>query len=588
MSTNRFTPAIRATALTALCLIVYATGLTSQGLVNWQESTRALVAREMQRSGEYFAPTLRGEPYIAKPPLIYWAQIALATLMGQQVDEWHLRAVVALAGTLGVLATYFVARRMFRDGLDPPDPAFAERAAWWSALGLAVALLYVRSSRTGELDILLAPFVVVAIGAFHAAWRHAAETGRTHFGAVALAAACAVGTALVKGPPGFACVAVVVLIAPALWVAGGHESSRHARAAGAIAGTLAFVAGSIAMHGLSAGALPGLALIGLMGAATGFALGAIATPGALIAWFRILARTHPVAVIGAPLLALWGWGLLLERRFGQALIEELASREVRENLNLLIPGSAVENLGFMLYGAAPVMIAAIGALVLIVRQRPGRDRAVCTLIAWMLGGFILYSVAGKGVARYLTPVWPACALLGGWFIALAIGRMTVASSRTRLSVALMIVALPFAGAQAWWYGDGRDDHNDEYSPRTLARELSAMDPPSIATWQFDAPALDLYLDRAVPPIATRRNRSAAPLAAHIATHGPVMLLVREQTPKVVDEYGSAFDAWAAEGLVHRPIEVVSLYIREPGRTRILVFEVTSPEIGFLTPVSPVR
>lgn len=566
---------LRAAALTALCAIVYATGLTSQGLVNWQESTRALVAREMQISGEWLAPTMRGEPYIAKPPMIYWAQIALASALGDEVGEWHLRMVVALAGTLGVLATFFVARRLFCDGLDPPD---ADRAAWWSALGLAVSILYVRSSRTGELDILLTPWTVLAIGAFHAAWVHAAARRRTHLGAVLLCAMCAAGAALTKGPPGVACVALAVLVAPLVWAAGERDVSRRFRAVGAGLGVLGVTAGVFALHRVHAGDLPGLALLQIAGAAAGWALSPLAHPGAAIAWLRTLARTHPVAVLGLPALALWLWGLYLERAFGAETVAALAVREVDNNLNALVPEAAERNLGFLMYGAAPIILATILGLAIIIRERPRPSRAVCTLTVWLIGGAIVFSVGGKGVARYLTPVWPACALLGGWCIMVLIGRVRDDAARRRWLGALSAVVLLAALAQAWWYGAGRAEYNSETSVRDLARELLATGYENLAAWQFDDPALDLYLGRTVPIFGqARASNPGERLAAHVLEHGPTVLLVREQTERVIERYGSAMDAFARAGLVAREVPVSAEYVRPPGRTRVLVFEVSLPD-----------
>src|SRR5262245_42746940 len=98
--------------LTVLCWAVYLPGLTSQGLANWQEAQRALVAREMQAREEWLVPTVEGRPYLAKPPMIYWCQLALAGARRVTTGEFELRLTVALAGWAGVLATYGVGRRM--------------------------------------------------------------------------------------------------------------------------------------------------------------------------------------------------------------------------------------------------------------------------------------------------------------------------------------------------------------------------------------------------------------------------------------------------------------------------------------------
>src|SRR3954466_10337421 len=98
--------------LSALCSLVSLPGLAAQGLANWQESQRALVAREMQSRGEWVVPTVEGRPYLAKPPMMYWCQMAIAGARGVPSGEFELRLTVAVAGWLGVLATYVVGLRM--------------------------------------------------------------------------------------------------------------------------------------------------------------------------------------------------------------------------------------------------------------------------------------------------------------------------------------------------------------------------------------------------------------------------------------------------------------------------------------------
>src|SRR5687768_2218011 len=103
------TPFLHLLLLTAVCGLTYLPGLTAHGLTNWQEAQRALVAREMQSRGEWIVPTVNDRPYLAKPPMIYWWQLAIAKARGAQSGEFELRLTVALAGWLGVVALYLVA-----------------------------------------------------------------------------------------------------------------------------------------------------------------------------------------------------------------------------------------------------------------------------------------------------------------------------------------------------------------------------------------------------------------------------------------------------------------------------------------------
>ncbi len=103
--------------LLMVCLPTYFIGLTDHGLTNWQESQRALVVQEMFRRGDWLLPTINEQPYLAKPPMFYWIQLVIAharhALLGTTPGDWELRFAAALGGLLGVLATYFAARRWF-------------------------------------------------------------------------------------------------------------------------------------------------------------------------------------------------------------------------------------------------------------------------------------------------------------------------------------------------------------------------------------------------------------------------------------------------------------------------------------------
>jgi hypothetical protein len=124
--------------LTALCWGVYCLGLTTHGLTNWQEAQRALVAREMQGRGEWIVPTVDGRPYLAKPPLIYWCQLAIAKVRGATTGEFELRMTVAMAGWLGCAGDV----RGW-----PPDARGECRMVGWAPAGDRSALRAVEPDR---------------------------------------------------------------------------------------------------------------------------------------------------------------------------------------------------------------------------------------------------------------------------------------------------------------------------------------------------------------------------------------------------------------------------------------------------------
>ena len=72
--------------------------------------------------GSWVVPTLQGEPYLDKPPLMYWLVALSATARSASRPE-AARLVPALCVHLTILAVYLIGRR-----------SIGERAAFWAAL----------------------------------------------------------------------------------------------------------------------------------------------------------------------------------------------------------------------------------------------------------------------------------------------------------------------------------------------------------------------------------------------------------------------------------------------------------------------
>ncbi|MDX2116080.1 MAG: hypothetical protein SFZ24_10760 [Planctomycetota bacterium] len=566
---------VRVLFLALLCAVTYTIGLTTHGLTNWQEGQRALVAREMHRAGEWLVPTAHGEPYLAKPPMIYWAQMLIAggrEALGYDafVDEAEVRLAVALAGMLGVLATFFAARELFRG-----ERWSGDDAAWWSALGLASGVLYVRSSRIGELDVLIVPFAVGAVGLVARAWC-AADEGRdrwARWACVGLAAVLSTGAALTKGPPALLIVALAGY-APILLLAGRARAS--ASAAGGPVGArvgLALLGGAaLAAAGFSLAervSLPwdmlGLGFFAVIGAAMGSAL-----PGIVArrrAWGAALARTHPLLVMGVPVLVFWLWSRAVAARIGGEQLAALAERELDDNLRMLVLDSPTKNLGFMLYGVAPASIAAWLGAVWLVRERPALGARAWTPLVWTGLSYAAFSALGKGVARYLTPVWPGVAMLGGLWLAAMIHRTGAARLRPFVTAVFVVSAL----LQGWWYGYGREMLYADRSPRDLVREVMALSEGerpgrSLAVWKLSEPALDFYAGTRV----TRWDeRWLAENGGELASRPWTLLAIRDEKLDA---------ALAAAGVTLERVQTTSLFRWRASRRPVEVWRVV-PSAG---------
>lgn len=545
--------------LLALSLAAFFPGLTTHGLTNWQEAMRCLVAREMQTrlaAGEPHAllvPTLHGEPYLAKPPLIYWLQIALAKVASPlglgTISEWHLRMVAALAGTLGILLTYIVTRRLFdpwpaqTGPRDDPQPARPDstQVALWASLFLAGGILYMRSARIGELDILLVPATLAAPWGVVTSWRHALRTGRTHIPAVIASAAACIAAALAKGPPALLVVALACYIGPII-------------------------------HALRSPA-----------AATA---GRKSTRGGSLFW--TLSKTHPVGVLGAGGLALFLWTRAVSHAIGPAKLSALVAEEATDNLRLLVPQAPLNNLEAMSYGVGLGSFFSIAAIIWLIKDRAEIRRlwspGWTILIAWIASSFIAFSVLGKGVPRYLTPLWPAIAILGSLWWTSALRDLSWAR---RLARPVAILAVSLALAQSLWYGFGRERSYPARSPRAFIGELlqsPGVDASSLVAFEFWTPAVDFYAGQKVegllldtttdrPGLRYVGPQTLADLAARIRSTGkPATILLRlTQAPGMAEE--TAETCLKEAGFTLQPIPLQSKFIIDNNRVEIGAFQV---------------
>ena len=136
--------------------------LGNRGL--WASEDRwAEVTREMFRSGNFFHPTINGEPYFDKPLLTYWL-IALVFALTGTLNEWTVRLPSAIAGIMVLWATVFLGRRLWSEE--------AGRTSGWILL---TAFGFLFWSRSGTADMENLATVILSI-AWYWTWR-----GRQNF-----------------------------------------------------------------------------------------------------------------------------------------------------------------------------------------------------------------------------------------------------------------------------------------------------------------------------------------------------------------------------------------------------------------------
>ncbi|HEX3150242.1 MAG TPA: glycosyltransferase family 39 protein [Gemmataceae bacterium] len=174
-------------------LLLYPT--LSFRLLEPDEGRYAQIPREMLARGDWVVPHLQGQPYLDKPPLMYWLVMLSYKLFG--VSEAAARLVPALAVHATILCLYLIGRR-----------SLGERSAFWGALFLTVAPGFTGMGRLLILDGLLTLWVTLTLLAtFEAIRGDRWKTGWWYLAAVA----AGLGV-LTKGPVPF------LLVIPPIWL----------------------------------------------------------------------------------------------------------------------------------------------------------------------------------------------------------------------------------------------------------------------------------------------------------------------------------------------------------------------------------
>jgi len=97
-------------AVILLALLTCCAGTFSHSLWSPDEPTGAAVGRAMYETGDLIVPRLNGSPFLEKPPLYWWVQVALFKLFG--LSHGVARLPSALFGILTMLTTYLLGRRL--------------------------------------------------------------------------------------------------------------------------------------------------------------------------------------------------------------------------------------------------------------------------------------------------------------------------------------------------------------------------------------------------------------------------------------------------------------------------------------------
>jgi len=251
---------------------------------------------------------------------------------------------------------------------------------------------------------------------------------------------------------------------------------------------------------VDAQSIAGGVIMALLGFGVGTTLVRLCIPQRALAFVASLARTHPLLVLGLPMLAFVWWTRAVAAQIGGDEVARLLEREAGANFHLL-PGEApAKMLEAALFGCGLGSFASIGALVWLVRDRPRLTPPLLIAIAWSGLGLLVFSVAGRGHGRYLTPIWPGLALLGALTVTSA---LRAPSARGHLKRTLWIAQFLLTVGQAVWYAWGREQLYAYRSPRAFISQLLAVpgvEPDHIACYEFYRIDINYYLHSRIQPI----------------------------------------------------------------------------------------
>ena len=93
-----------------LAILISFAGIGSHSLWSPDEPTGAAVGRAMLDSGDLIVPRLNGEPFLEKPPLYWWVQVAALRAFG--ITDAVARVPSALFSALTLMVAYAIGRRL--------------------------------------------------------------------------------------------------------------------------------------------------------------------------------------------------------------------------------------------------------------------------------------------------------------------------------------------------------------------------------------------------------------------------------------------------------------------------------------------
>lgn len=350
---------------------VMLTGLGTSRLWDRDEPRNAGCARDMWERADWIVPTFNGELRAHKPVLLYWCMMAAYSLGG--VNEFTARLPSALCAIGSALATYAIGRRLFNPTV-----------GLWSSVILSTSLMFGVAGRAATPDSLLIFCVTLTMLVF-VLFAFPSKDGSYYpqplwqaamlYGAMGLAV-------LAKGPVGLVLpTAVIGMFLLIQRLPRSEPSSHRARV-----------------------------LINML------------RPFTPLHFLRTCIAMRPLMAIGMVLLVAAPWYIAVGLKTDGAFLQEFF---FTHNLDRAT-GSMEGHRGgpwyypvAMLAGFFPWSIFALPLLLETVARLRFRDKqadAYLFVTCWVCVWVGIFSIARTKLPSYVTPCYPAIAILAGCFV----------------------------------------------------------------------------------------------------------------------------------------------------------------------------
>ena len=184
-------------ALLAIGMVLFIFNLGGRDLWEPDETRYAVIAREMEETGNWILPHLNGEVYAEKPPLSFWLVNLSAFFVGEN-NALTNRLPSALAGLVALFITFLIGERLF-----------SLRAGFLSAMILGTCILFPQLSRWVMLDSLFTLFFLLTLFFFYLGYEKEERRRRCY-----LLAGLFTGLAiLTKGPAAYLTLPILLILA---------------------------------------------------------------------------------------------------------------------------------------------------------------------------------------------------------------------------------------------------------------------------------------------------------------------------------------------------------------------------------------